>query len=250
MFESLKKKVADKLFDKETVKATITSSKSVIANPLGMQVGSNFTVKNNSSIIYKGLFQKQPEYTVKAIGVFEMNSAVKGYRFYASKDKTTIAPADSFLQILVSKRDNTIEEVRMFSFLEEDYPTNNLQWKIWLGEEGSKIGKFDAEFAGRDFARLEAWARGNAEWVPAFEFRETVLEDNGGVTSNRISHESMLYGRWLHEEHQIAEFLLMSAEETHIDGSSTLYRAGNTTVSGIVMFAGMDVDIKEIVINY
>lgn len=237
--------LASKIFRSDEPKPE-TSFSSIIANPFSIQIGSNYVLKNNNNIIYKSLFTKQKEYDVTAIGMFELINRVKVYRFY-SGEGNSVAPGTSFLQLMVNKKTNEVEELRMFSLVEEVMPTRSLDWKIWVGEEGSNIGKFNIAVEERDFVRTEAWAQGNADWTPAFSFTEKVYESNENKVSATIKHEAMLYGRWLREEHNVAEFALLSSDDVSI-ADSNIYQ--DNRVAGICIFAGIDIAPQEVVVNY
>ena len=134
----------------------------------------------------------------------------------------------------------------MFSFVQDVFPRNDLEWRMWYGQIGSKIGNITNEFDGREFARMESWAVSDGEWSPALAFNEKIMEDNQGTIIDRVENNAMSYGRWLHEEHQIAEFVLLSALTVSISKDSKVYTTHLEQVNGITVYAGLDIDVKEI----
>jgi len=252
MLDTFKKKVAQAFFKTEQVEKT--HGQQLIMNPLEMKVGSVFEIKTNNDRIYKSLFKKQSEYNVVAIGVAKLTEFVTAYRFYDSVKNSAIAGvADSFLQILVSSRGNeqTVLERRMFQLKAEDFPKSTLAWNNWVGMEGSIIGKFDASFEDRAFERLEGWSSTDGEWSPAKHYVEQVVEKVDASVITVVTHDAMLYGRWLNEQNQVAEYILYTSDSVKINTKSNVYlTASFDVIEAVGTYVGIDVTENDIVVKF
>ncbi len=227
MFDSLKKKISRKVTGADKV-----SEAPVAFSPLGMKLGSRVHIKNNAHIIYKSIFKTDKAgYMITAIGRFSMaNSDV--YRYYMG-DIDDLSPGKTMLQIITDNISNEIEEIRVFDLAQTFYPSTEASWNKWVGVAGSKIGDMDANHDGFEYTRMESWADPDLDWADPVAYVERIATNNKTLRVDSINHVSMMYGRWLHEDHGRAEYLLLSSVEL-------------PNSCGIVVFAGIDISESEI----
>ena len=155
------------------------------------------------------------------------------HRFYlqdaADEDRTAL------LQVVVDG--DSVAECRLFSSLDEVCPDSRDEWAFWLDEEEGYIGwsAFEDKKA-RVFDRI--WGDEDEPRTAPVEFTETVYLDRFGEKTLTVSHAAMLYGRWVDEETEMAEFVMLSAEE-HSDETAL-----------VQILAGIDINPGSIKVNY
>lgn len=229
MFDKLKKKIASKFNKSNSVERRDFS-------PLDLRLNSQVSITTNVPVIYDSLYNScSAVQTVTAIGTFSVAKS-KVFRFY-------FADNVRFLQIIVNAT-NEIIECRLFKIYQFIEPTSNKGWAEWLDDKEGKIGLFNFEIAGRDFIRSEAWADSADDRADPFSVRERVVSmtyDNGKYTNQKetkTDHEMMLYGRWLDEDNNIAEYIILSSDDEQI--------GTDTAISNIKICTGIDVTEVEI----
>jgi len=231
MFDKLKKKFASKVVGPEEGKKLAAFS------PLGLRLGGKFEVKNNTYFIHKSVCKTMREpYSILAVGKFSMGGSTV-YRFYTG-ECGELSPGTSFLQCICDGEE--IQEIRMFDTVTQHFPCSEAEWYEWINAEGSKIGLITTELNDKEYGRVEAWAAPNAEYEPPISFTETLssVDHTDSKHATHLNHEAMLYGAWLNEELDIAEYVLLTSMEWH-DAEDELR-------SGIVIYAGIDLVQAEI----
>lgn len=243
MFKSLTKRVTDAFNNKSEPKQI-----NVIENPLGVRIGSNIVIKCNNALIYKIPLTKHPSYDISAISKIEISPIVTMFRLYDSKSiACKLTPAENFIQILVSNRDESIIECRLFQLIDEVFPSTIVEIKTWVGENGSIIGSPAINVEDVEYTIVDSWDDGSERGK---KFTEIIYEKLDGSVKNTVYHEAMLYGRWAHEEHQIAEFIMVSSEEVRIDNQSKVFMVGTNRIDGISLYRGIDIPLSDVVVNF
>ena len=201
--------------------------------PLQIHLGSCLVLDQAPFLIHgEAITQARPaaESLVFAYGRMDLGESLV-HRFYL---ESCVNPDEkSVLQVVVGEG---IEECRLFASLDEVYPETADEWAFWVGEEDGYIGlpAFEDK-EGRHYDR--AWGDDEGRIAPA-EFTETLYLDRFGEKTATVSHASMLYGRWIDEESEMAEYILVSREE-HTDGSAL-----------IQLSTGIDIIPESITVKY
>jgi len=129
------------------------------------------------------------------------------HRFYLQGEQD----AQSLLEILVDPK-GAIQDCRLFRTLDEVTPNDSEEWGFWLDPQDGSIGW--SAFETRDGVLFDcAWDDADADRVAPFELQETVYLDSAGQQTVTVDHQAMLYGRWADEEDEVAEYVLLSAED-------------------------------------
>lgn len=207
MFEGLKKAISQALRD-EPKEVKTDEVKFDFAN-LCVRLGSELVVKDNTGLIYGSSCTKPGTTIITAIGVIKIHRSTL-YRLYLGNAY--------FVQIIILP-DNTIEECRLYKLVKIEQPSTSQEWEKWLLSESRAnrenkpvgiIGKDEYILNDISYLRLESWASPDPEWVEPIEtFEKRHCLDN----IQEINSVAMAYGRWLNEENQIAEYLIISSEE-------------------------------------
>ena len=239
MFDSLKKKLAGALRPEQKV----MDVGPVFDNfGLYLKVGSHLKVRSNNALIFGSNCMPPKEEVIQTIGVFDMSHS-KVYRFWLRQEY--------FVQVILTNM-KEIEEVRGYRLLKVVLPSTTKEWEAWLLSKSLANSRgTDPGFIGRDefvhydtpYYRLESWAGPDEDWVKPIEFTETQYSIVEGIvkSSRYINHAAMAYGRWLNEEQEIPEYLLVSAEDLNINGVQS---------SSIRIYVGMDLAIADLQNNY
>lgn len=218
------------------VKETLTQGKREAIDtslPLQIHLGSCLVLDQAPFVIHgEAITQPRPgaESLVFAYGRIHLDEAVV-HRFYlescADPDKKSV------LQVVAG---DGIEECRLFAAMDEVYPESADEWDFWIGEEDGYIGlpAFEDK-EGRLYDRV--WGDGDGRMAPT-EFTETLYLDRFGEKTASVAHAAMLYGRWIDEESEMAEYILVSREE-HTDGAAL-----------IQLSTGIDVIPESITVKY
>jgi len=129
--------------------------------------------------------------------------------------------------VIVGK-DNQIEECCLFSLIDTVYASTLDAWDLWLNEKDGRIGAFEFKLDYKDliYTRMSSWGDDELDWIPPVTFTET----NDHV---KTIHQAMQYGRWLNEEHKIAEYLHVSSDSSE-----------NT--EAIYIYVGIDLSPAEV----
>ena len=195
------------------VKSVFTSRKSgkpVDRNlPLGLHLQGKIELEATRFTLYGDrLLTEFPgrEHLIEAYGRVPFGDGVL-HRFYLQGENDT----QSMLEILVDAKE-ALQECRLYRTLDEVMPESSDEWGFWLAPEDGSIGW--SAFETRDGVLFDrAWDDAAADRVAPFELTETLYLDSAGEKTLTISHQAMLYGRWADEEDEIAEYVLLSAED-------------------------------------
>ncbi len=182
--------------------------------PLGLHIGSKITLDETAFLLHGMDFKFDfpgKEQLVRAYGRIELSGPV-AHRFYLESE----TEAQSLLELVTDAQGN-LEETRLFSSLDTVYPQDAEEWDFWLNPSDGSIGL--SCFETKDGTAYDrAWGEGEPPYEPPVEFGETVYLDCHGETRTEVKHAAMLYGRWISEADDLAEYTLLSAEE-HADGA-------------------------------
>ncbi|VFQ45688.1 DUF2491 family protein [Desulfoluna butyratoxydans] len=212
---NLFKAVAGKKMD--TAKETFTKGNKEPVDtqlPLQIHLGSSLALDTTPFLIHgEAITQPRPgaESVVVGYGRIDLDGSV-AHRFYL--ESTDDPEAKSMLQMVEG---DGIEECRLFACLGEVYPESEEEWAFWIGDEDGYIGlpAFEDK-KGNLYDR--AWGDGEGRMDPN-EFSETLFLDRFGDKTVSLDHAAMLYGRWIDEASEMAEYILVSREE-NTDGSA------------------------------
>lgn len=224
MFESLKKRVAGFI-----IGANKEGTEEVTQHPFSICLGSKVNIKSRNQRIYKSLCPPLNDtMQVEAIGTFTHGTSTFT-RFYFE---------NAYLQVITAAGDmEDFQECRVFFMSEYKQPSERGVWD----EAKYNLGKQSVIYEEREFHRMASWADPNPERVPGVCFIENV-ESLEEPKKSRIEHEAMAHGRWLNEEHSVAEFLQISVMD-YYDGSEMFD-------SGIGFDVGIDVNPKDVDVLY
>ena len=203
--------------------------------PLQIHLGGSLVLDQTPFLIHGEAITQAPppaECLVFAYGHMDLGEST-AHRFYLESCEDP--QVKRVLQVVIGERDE-VEECRLFASLDEVYPESAEDWDFWIGEEDGYIGLPTFEDKeGRTYDR--AWGDDEGRMAPA-EFTETLYLDRFGEKQATVSHASMLYGRWIDEASDMAEYVLISREE-HTDSSAM-----------IQLSTGIDVIPESITVNY
>lgn len=201
--------------------------------PLQIHIGSCLVLDQTPFLIHGEAITQAPpapECLVFAYGQMNLGDSIV-HRFYL--ESCSDPDKKSVLQMVVGE---AIEECRLFASLDEVYPDSAEDWEFWIGDEDGYIGLPTFEDKeGRAYDRV--WGDDEGRITPA-ELTETLYLDSFGDKKATVAHASMLYGRWIDEENEMAEYILISREE-HTDGSAL-----------IQISTGIDIIPESITVKY
>ncbi len=226
--------VAKKKLD--TTKERLTKGKREAIDtslPLQIHIGSRIALDQTPFLIHGTAITQAPpapECLVFAYGQISLGEALV-HRFYL--ESCTNPEEKSVLQMVEG---DGIEECRLFAALDEVYPESPEDWEFWIGDEEGYIGlpQFEDK-KGHSYDRV--WGDEPGRIVPA-ELNETLYLDSFGDKKATVDHASMLYGRWIDEEAEMAEYILIS-REAHTDDSAL-----------IQISTGIDIFPESITVKY
>ncbi|MBW1940311.1 MAG: DUF2491 family protein [Deltaproteobacteria bacterium] len=179
--------------------------------PLGLHINGKILLdqtpfllwEDKMTIVFPGKEQQVAAYGKATIGDSYL------HRFYLVSDDGR--NQESMLQITCDIK-NDIQECRLFRSMDEVVPESQEDWDFWLSEEDGSIG-WQAFESKEGVLYDRAWDDSGDDHVLAIGFEETVHGDSAGEDTLKISHEAMLYGRWINEDDETAEYILLSAED-------------------------------------
>lgn len=203
--------------------------------PLNIHMGGSIALDQSPFLVYgDAITMDNPgrECLVSAYGTIEIMGS-KVHRFYLESRENEENKA--VLQIV--EGDDGLEECRLFTSLDEIYPSNSEEWAFWMDETEGYIGwPVFEDKEGNQYERV--WDEEESGHVAPAEFTETVYLDRFGEATATINHTAMLYGRWIDEENEVAEYMFLSAEQ-HSDDTAL-----------VQIFSGIDILPESIKINY
>lgn len=205
--------------------------------PFDIHLGSSIEFDQSPYIVYGDKLKlSSPGETciVTALGKIELDAS-RVYRFYlydSENEENT-----SMLQIVVDEDNSEIEECRLFKTEDEIFPEDQNEWGFWLDEEEGYIGWHSFQDKTENIYQ-RIWGEEDAEREEPVSFSETVFLDKYGENVSTIDNTAMLYGRWIDEENEMAELILISAEESGDDSAL------------VEIYAGIDILPGSFKINY
>ena len=210
---------------------------------LCVRLGSELVVKDNTGLIYGSSCVKPATTIISAIGIVKIHRSTL-YRLYLGNEY--------FVQIIILP-DNSIEECRLYRLVKIEQPSTAQEWEKWLlsesraNRENKSIGIIGGdEYILNDtsYLRLESWASPEPVWVEPVEFFE---KRHCLGNTQEIHSAAMAYGRWLNEENQIAEYLIISSEEL-ADSSEMHYNVQKDC--SIRFYVGIDISFDNLISSF
>jgi hypothetical protein len=187
MFESLKKKIAGKVFNKKN------ESTSPFV-PFDLKPGSVINISTTIPTVYDAGFKSLSLYNVERIGKFRIGDC-DGWNVEMDQGYT--------LEVITNNKE--IEQCRLYKTVAEDMPTTENKWDAILGEKGS-IRAYTFEHDGNVYVRLDSYADPDPDFVDPVEYTVEYDNDTKFVTC-------MCFGRWLDEDLGVAGYVLLSVVE-------------------------------------
>jgi len=226
-------------------KSSITrhKSKEKVDNnlPFGIRLNSSISLDQTHFIVYENELNMDPpgkSCIVEAYGKADISGSVV-HRFYLAD--TENENNQSMLQVITSGRagehEPRVEECRLFKTLDEIFPQSEDEWGFWLDDADGYIGWH--LFEDKNQTRYQrVWGEDDRDKIPPVSFSETVYFDPQGNHTTRIDSTGMLYGRWINEEDNAAELLLLSTE------------ASNDDQALVHIYTGVDLIPGSFTVNY
>lgn len=242
MFEKLKKKVAAAL--RTEPKLDTAERVKFQYGALTVRVGSSLTIRSNNGLIYGSVCGKPSSNIVSHISTIMLGRS-KVCRCYFDKEY--------FLQIIVDYK-NDIEECRLYKLVQVVEPSTREEWAEYLlnyrdaaniGSHPGIIGRDEVIHDNNSYLRLESWASPESAWVEPAKFQEQRYGLDNVLET--VSHEAMAYGRWLNEDNEIAEYLIISSEELDFS-NNTAYNTQKECA--IRYYVGIDISFDDIISNF
>ncbi len=205
--------------------------------PFNIHIGSSIKFDQSPYIVYGDrMNMKSPgkNCIVAAYGKIDLGGS-KVHRFYLYDNDNE--ENTSILQIVFDEDNSELEECRLFKSQDEIYPKDEDEWGFWLDEEDGSIGWHAFQDKSENvFERV--WGNEDSERIDPVCFSETVFLDKYGENVSSIENTSMLYGRWIDEDNEMAELAFISVEES--DDESAL----------IQIYTGIDIMPESFNVNY
>lgn len=175
--------------------------------PLGFRIGAVVTLDSlDFRLLASKLKMNFPGNThiIVAYGRIDMDSRTTIHRFY-TKDEV-------IFQLSTEGSNDNVTEIKLLVPHDIVYPGSHEEWAAWVDPINGMIGSVGFELQdGTEFTR--AWFEDTDNHVQPVEFNETVVVNEKGDTY-LIEHKAMMYARWMDDNEENVEWLLISAEDT------------------------------------
>lgn len=171
--------------------------------PLGLRVGGAVTIDALPFRVLASelLFQLPPgNQVIESRGFIDLGQGAALHRFYLSDD--------AFIQ--VSMQAGTIDEIKLFQFVETKHPNTRAALEAWL-KEGSELGRSKVLLQGKRFDRV--WGDSTEPYTPPVVFDEHVFKTSATASDYNLTHYAMLYEREIPGSERM-EYLLISVEDS------------------------------------
>jgi hypothetical protein len=180
--------------------------------PLGIYIGATVELDETPFILGGAALKiKMPgdRNTVEAYGLIRSEDNLTVHRFYL---RSLAGDEESVLQV-ATDRDGAIEECRLFRSFDQIFPRLVEDWDFWLNRKEGYIGwpAFESKDDKTSYARV--WFADDPNHVEGVKLTETIFFDRYGQQSATVKQTAMLYGRWVNEKEQVAEYMLVAMEE-------------------------------------
>jgi len=170
--------------------------------PLNLRPGAIVVVELGEALRFEGvdISFAIPQGELVTEGVAAMDIfGMKIVRAYAQHE------GKRFMFQFNCQADLTINDINLFTLLEEIYPPSTDDWDMWLAEGSGLIGGADLNAPnGKTYSR--EWGEG--AWAAPVEANELVFTDPA-VAPVSAEHKMMLYARAVGE---LSEYVLLSAD--------------------------------------
>lgn len=209
--------------------------------PLGIHLGGKIQIEQTSFLLgRKGEIPLQlespgKELIVIAYGQIKYDNA-KIYRIYL---ESVDSSKEAILQIV--EEDGNISEVRLFRSIDEIYPADEDEWAFWLADDDGYIGLNEFSLKEDDFpdstppAYFRVWGDESQYRVQPLEWIEFLHFAQDESQIMKITHQIMLYGRWVNEDNDIAEYALLDMEESSEEACVNVFLGIEIEPAGIKM---------------
>jgi hypothetical protein len=209
--------------------------------PLGIHIGGKIQLEQTSFLLgRKGEIPLQlespgKELIVIAYGQIKYDNA-NVYRIYL---ESVDSSKEAMLQIV--EEDGNIAEIRLFRTIDEIYPTDEDEWDFWLAEADGYIGLNEFSLKEEDFpdsippSYLRVWGEDSQFRVKPLEWKEFLRSAQDESRIIQITHQLMLYGRWVNEDNDIAEYVLLDMEESSDEACVNVFLGIEIEPAGIKM---------------
>lgn len=181
-------------------KDTDTGEEVAETEPYGLRVGAVVEVETLELRILadKLMFDLSfPTQRIEKISHITLDDGVIMHRYYGGE-----------VMFQITTIDGSIDQVQMFEEIHELHPDD---WTEWLGKDGH-IGAKTFEIDEVEFQR--AWQEEPQGAVSPME-----LEEEFDGTDKFYEHKCMMYARWLDDNSESVEWLLVTAEDRGKSGS-------------------------------
>ncbi len=171
--------------------------------PLGLRLGGAVTIDALPFRVLGSelLFQLPPgNQVIESRGHIDLGQGAELHRFYLSDD--------AFIQ--VSMQAGTVDEIKLFQFVETKHPNTRAALEAWL-KEGSELGRSHVQLQGKRFDRV--WGDAADVYSPPVVFDEHVFKTNAAASDYDLTHYAMLYQREIPNSERL-EYLLISVEDS------------------------------------
>lgn len=168
--------------------------------PLGMRIGGKVGIDTTTFLLHEEeLITEKPssEYYIIAHGIVFIEGE-RVDRVYLSTGKTT----EAVLELMPDPNDGTCE-ARFYIPFDRVYPQTDEEWAFWLDDNEGYIGWEAFELNEIIFDRL--WMPG-AQRVKPLQFMEKLQTSTESID---VNHETMMYGRNLSGNEELAEYVLV-----------------------------------------
>jgi hypothetical protein len=205
-------KLAEKIVKKKLDKREADKKERVdIKLPLDIRIGSKITLDETPFLLADGLQIESPGAInfVEAFGEFTIEG-VEVYRFYLKSEDDQ----ESCLQITWDPKVKEIADCRLLRLLAELFPNpdpsdpndrdpNEYYWSEWIGSKGYIR---DDNFEANEIPYYRVWDSNGPKYTIPHSFTETIYCDEYGEEKSTSRIEAMLFGRYLDEKEEAAEF--------------------------------------------
>jgi len=183
--------------------------------PLGLRLGGAVTIDALPfRVLGSELLFELPEgnQVIESRGYIDLGQGADLHRFYLSDD--------AFIQ--VSTQAGTVDEIKLFQFVETKHPNTRAALEAWLKED-SELGRSEVQLKGKSFQRV--WGDASLAYSPPVVFDEQVFKTNAAKPDYDLTHYAMLYEREIPGSERL-EYLLMSVEDSGPNDFCVVFSVG------------------------
>lgn len=234
IFKAVVKAKKDKLLEKKDDRPILDNNL-----PLNIRIGSKVSFETTTFIIHHNLLMDAPfgDFIVTAWEEMPLSEGEKCHRFFLTNEKDSNRIV--MLQIIANS-DGHLSEGKLFDVYDEVTPSSDDDWGFWLNDDTGAIGRMsfsinDDRKGDIEYGRDEAWAESDSERIYPFQFNGNIRTHSKDDEPTEASHQMMMYGRWADESEEIAEYCLLSLDETKELSAISVYVGIDMANSGITV---------------